>query len=79
MASNLKLADQENKKERSNYFREVQQELKKVSWTTKKELFRSTKIVLSFIFIFAIAIYISDLSIRSVLNIINILARAVIG
>ncbi|MBN2478844.1 MAG: preprotein translocase subunit SecE [Parachlamydiales bacterium] len=79
MASQSKLVDYSEKKKKLNYFRQVQAELKKVSWTSKSELVVYTKIVLLSTLIFALSIYIADLGVRSVLNFINIIARFIIG
>lgn len=56
------------KQKKLSYFREVQNELKKVSWTSKKELFLSTKAVLYAVFFFGFAIYLVDLLIRGGLD-----------
>ena len=47
--------------ERGNYFVEVWQELKKVSWPTRVELTRMTQIVLTTVIIFALLIGAVDL------------------
>ena len=62
-----------------SYFREVQNELKKVTWTSRKELFSSTKAVILTTFIFGFAIYIADLGIRGVLDGIGSIARLIFG
>ncbi|NGX34763.1 MAG: Protein translocase subunit SecE, partial [Candidatus Anoxychlamydiales bacterium] len=46
MAISSKITHLKVKKNKLNYFRDVQAELKKVSWTTKTELASCTKIVL---------------------------------
>ena len=56
------------KRKKISFFREVQQELKKVSWTSKDELKVSTKIVIGSTFAFGIAIYITDLMIKGFLD-----------
>jgi preprotein translocase subunit SecE len=66
-------------KTKSNYFREVQQELKKISWTTKDELIVSTKIVVGTAIIFAFAIYFADLAIRGALGLIHLAVRLIGG
>ena len=70
-------ASKEGKK--NSYFREVQNELKKVTWTSKQELFSSTKAVILTTFIFGFAIYVADLVIRGVLDGIGSLARLIFG
>ena len=62
-----------------SYFREVQNELKKVTWTSKQELFYSTKAVILATFIFGFAIYVADLGIRGVLDGIGSVARLIFG
>ena len=57
------------------FLREVQQELKKISWTSGAELILSTKIVVLATFCFGIGIYLMDLAIRSGLDVIWALAR----
>ena len=55
-------------KKKGSYFREVQNELKKVSWTSKEELIYCTKAVITATFMFGLTIYMVDLAIRGVLN-----------
>ena len=47
-----------------SFFRGMKEEMKKVSWTTKKELVLSAKIVIGSVFAFGIGIYLVDLVIR---------------
>lgn len=63
------------KKKRLNYFREIQNEFKKITWTTKLELVAYTKIVLGATLIFGFVIYLADLVIRNMLLLINIIFR----
>jgi preprotein translocase subunit SecE len=51
--------------------REYKEELKKVSWTTKEELIFFTKIVVITTFAFGIGIYVVDLVIKGVLQLIG--------
>ena len=62
-----------------SYFRDVQNELKKVTWTTKEELFFSTKAVILATFFFGFAIYLADLAIRNGLDLIAYVARLIFG
>lgn len=55
-------------KKKLSYFREVQNELKKVTWTSRKELIISTKAVIIATFLFGLAIYVVDLGIRGVIS-----------
>jgi preprotein translocase subunit SecE len=63
----------------TNYLREVQQELVKVSWTTKEELLLCTKIVIGSTFLFGLAVYFSDLVIRGVLDLIFFMGKLIGG
>jgi len=79
MATSSKITQLKVRKKKLNYFRDVQVELKKVSWTSKQELISCTKIVLWVTFVFSIAIYVADLFIRNALHIVNLLARLLFG
>lgn len=61
------------------FIRELKEELKKVSWTTKEELFFFTKIVVGATFFLGFAIYIVDLCIKGFLDIIAAAARWIFG
>lgn len=61
------------------FIRELKEELKKVSWTTKEELFFFTKIVVGATFILGFGIYIVDLCIKGFLDIIAAAARWIFG
>lgn len=62
-----------------SYFREVQNELKKVSWTSKPELITSTKAVIIATFVFGFSIYLTDLAVRGFLDGVGYVARLVFG
>ena len=66
-------------KKRLSYFREVQNELKKVTWTSKGELILCTKAVIIATFLFGLAIYLIDLAIRGGLEGIAGLFRMIFG
>ena len=66
-------------KKRLSYFREVQAELKKVTWTSRQELFASTKAVVFTTLTFGFVIYFADLAIRGVMNGIGAIARMIFG
>lgn len=66
-------------KKKTSYLREVQAELKKVTWTTKDELKKNTKVVLLSTFVFGLSIYLADLVIRGALDFIGYLVRLVGG
>jgi len=44
-----------------NYFKEVYQELRKVSWPTRGELLRMTQVVLATVVLFSVVIGLADL------------------
>ena len=60
-----------------SYLREVQNELKKVTWTTRQELLLSTKAVVIATFVFGFAIYLADLGIRGALELLSALVRLI--
>jgi len=62
-----------------SYFREVQNELKKVTWTSKEELILCTKVVIAATFLFGLVIYLIDLLIRGGLEGVAALFRVVFG
>jgi preprotein translocase subunit SecE len=51
-----------------SFLASLKEELRKVSWTEKKELQHCTKIVLGTTFFFGLSVYIVDLMIRGVLD-----------
>ena len=64
---------------KQSYFREVQGELKKVTWTSREELVVSTKAVIIATFAFGLGIYLCDLVIRGAVNGLGTLARMIFG
>jgi preprotein translocase subunit SecE len=58
-----------------NFFAEVKQELKKISWTTPEELRVYTKVVVATTFLMGLSIYMLDLVIQSFLNGLSIIFR----
>ena len=66
-------------KQKKSYLRSVQQEMKKVSWTSKEELLVGTKMVIIATFIFAFAIYASDVVIHRALNTLSNLTYLIFG
>ena len=73
MVSNSKITQFKIKKKKLNYFREIQNEFKKITWTTKIELVSFTKLVLWSTLIFGFLIYFADLIVRNVLLLINLI------
>lgn len=66
-------------KKKVSYFREVQNELKKVTWTSREELIFCTKAVIIATFVFGLSIYVVDLGIRGVLDLAGHLVRMIFG
>lgn len=66
-------------KQKKNFIRELKEEIRKVSWTSKEELTKSTKIVLGATFAFGIAIYLVDLLVRSSLAGLDSLVHRIVG
>jgi preprotein translocase subunit SecE len=66
-------------KKKLSFFREVQNELKKVTWTSKEELILCTKAVIFATFFFGLAIYGVDLLIRGVLDGVSAFLRMIFG
>jgi preprotein translocase subunit SecE len=61
------------------YVRELKEELKRVSWTSREELFLSTKIVVGATFAFGLGVYLVDLCVRGGLNGLQALVLTWIG
>ena len=68
-----------NDRKKLSYFREVQNELKKVTWTSREELIHSTKAVIITTFAFGFSIYLADLAVRGFLDGVGYVARLVLG
>lgn len=66
-------------KKKVSFLREVQNELKKVTWTSKEELIFCTKAVVIATFLFGLTIYAVDLSIRGVLDLVGNFVRMIFG
>lgn len=66
-----KLSDKRKMKDPFTFISELKEELKKVSWTTKAELISATKIVIVSVFLFGIGIYLMDLGIKGILELVK--------
>lgn len=66
-------------KKKVSYFREVQNELKKVTWTSKEELIFCTKAVIIATFVFGLTIYTVDLGIRGLIDLASHFVRMIFG
>jgi preprotein translocase subunit SecE len=73
------LVQKKSKKKKVSFFRGVKEELKKVTWTSKKELKVSTKVVVISTFVFGIAIYVADLILKGALDGLSMLAKWIGG
>lgn len=79
MQAKLQLKSKAAYKKKTFFLREVQQELKKVTWTTKQELISCTKIVIGSTFLLGIGIYAMDLVIQGSLQLISSVAKWIGG
>ncbi len=64
LAEQKKLAKKKNKKQRRSpirFFKDVWGEVKKVTWPTKKDLFKTTFAVIIFIAIFGVIVWLMNL------------------
>lgn len=66
-------------KKKVSYLREVQNELKKVTWTSKEELIFCTKAVIIATILCGFSIYIVDLGIRGVIDLAGQIIRKIFG
>jgi preprotein translocase subunit SecE len=60
-----------------NFFFDIKEELKKVSWTTRQDLVLCTKIVIGATFGFGLGIYLVDLLIKGFFDILNHLMKLI--
>lgn len=61
------------------FIQEMKQELKKVSWTSKEELKFSTKMVMLSTFAFGFSIYLVDLGVKGLLEMIKATVHFIFG
>ncbi len=66
-----------SKQKKSSFLRDLKEEMKKVSWTTKDELTTCTKIVLGSVLTLGLGIYVVDLSLKGTLDGIRALAHLI--
>ncbi len=62
-----------------DFIEEVKSEFRQITWTSKEELIAYTKIVVGFTFMLGLGVYLVDLSIQSVMNILTWLTRLISG
>ena len=72
-------AESGRKKVSFSFIRELKEELKKISWTTKPELILCTKVVVWSTFIFGLGIYTADLMIKGSLELIKLVVHFIFG
>jgi preprotein translocase subunit SecE len=60
--------DVEVVQEKLNFIESMKQEVKKISWPSKSEIFQSTKIVIGSTFFLGFSVYIVDLFVKGVLD-----------
>ncbi len=72
-------AKTKEKKGAGVFFRDMKEEMARVSWTTQDELRNCTKIVVTSIFAFGIGVYVADLFIRFFLSGVAQVARWIGG
>lgn len=66
-------------RKKTSYFKEVRDEIKKVSWTPKSELIFCTKAVIIATFLFGLSIYAVDLGIQGILRGIGLMFQRIFG
>ena len=75
----MSLEEVKESKIKFSYFRDLRSEFKKISWTSRSELISNTKVVISSIFLFGLAIYVADIFIRFLLGLISSFSKFIIG
>jgi preprotein translocase subunit SecE len=58
---------------------QIKTEFRQITWTSKEELIGYTKIVVGATFVLGLGVYLVDLSIQSVMNILTLLSRLISG
>ena len=78
--TNSSTSSLEGKKKPSfSFIKDLKEELKKVSWTTKSELLMCTKIVVWSTLAFGLGIYVFDLLIKNALELIKVSLHFIFG
>lgn len=62
------MTDTAKKRSIMKHFKETRAEMKKVSWPSRKEVFKHTQVVLIAITIIGLALWLADLAFGTVLN-----------
>ncbi|MES2345334.1 MAG: preprotein translocase subunit SecE [Chlamydiota bacterium] len=63
----------------ASYIRDLKEEVRKITWTTKSELIFCTKLVIGTTFVFGLGIYLVDLLVKGGLDTINAAIRFIFG
>jgi len=79
MQAKVDLKSNMARKKRVFFLRQVQQELKKVTWTTKEELKTCTKIVIISTFVLSLGIFAADVIIQGALQVVSSVAKVLGG
>lgn len=66
-------------KVKGSFLASLKEELKKVTWTEKKELQHATKVVLATTFFFGLGVYLMDLMIKGVLDSLSQIGKWIVG
>ncbi len=61
------------------FIRQLKEEIQKISWTGKAELFFLTKLVVISVLVFGMSVYLVDLVIKSILDFIGLSIRSIFG
>jgi preprotein translocase subunit SecE len=64
---------------KQSFIEDIKSELRQITWTSKEELFTYTQIVVGATFLLGLGVYLVDLSIQSVLDVLTWLVRVTIG
>ncbi len=67
------------KKKTFSFIKDMKEELRKVTWTTRAELLMCTKIVVWSTIIFGLGIYVMDLLIKNALELIKMTIHFIFG
>lgn len=62
-----------------DFVEEIKSEFRHITWTSKEELKAYTQIVVGATFVFGLGVYLVDLTIQSVLNVLTLLTRWIGG
>ncbi|MEM8628691.1 MAG: preprotein translocase subunit SecE [Chlamydiota bacterium] len=75
----MSVVTRSKKQKKKGLVAEIQQELQKVTWTSKEELRTFTKIVIGSTFFFGMSVYLTDLTMQSFLQGIGQVCKWIMG